>query len=380
MSTRSHARAAIPLAQPSIGARELELVGEVLRGDVLAMGRFTEEFEARIAVLAGRTHAIACSSGTAALHLAVRGLGLADGDEVITTPFSFVASANCLLYERAVPRFVDIEEETLGLDPALVDAAASGRTRGILPVDVFGHPCRIDTLERIAADRGWVLIEDSCEALGSTLDGRALGSFGDASTFAFYPNKQITTGEGGVVLTDDDALADVLRSMRNQGRDADGTWLRHVRLGFNYRIDELSAALGVAQLERLGELREGRARTVALYEAALGDCDWLRLPTAQSGTTVDWFVYVVRLDPSIDRDSVIRALADDGVPSRPYFSPIHLQPFYRERFGFRPGDFPIAERVAASTLALPFSSRLDADQVTLVADALTAAVRGQGQA
>ena len=377
----SGSRAAIdvPLAQPSITDREVELVTQVLRSDSLSMGRFTIEFERRLAALSGRAHAVACSSGTAALHLAVRGLGIGDGDEVITTAFSFVASANCLLYERAVPTFIDIEEETLGIDPALVDAAATARTRGILPVDVYGQPCQIDVLERIASDRGWVLIEDSCEALGSTLDGRPIGSFGDASAFAFYPNKQITTGEGGMVVTDDGDLADAMRSMRNQGRDADGTWLRHVRLGFNYRIDELSAALGVAQLERLDELRAGRMRVAQLYAAALGRHDWLRLPTERPGASVDWFVYVVRLDPTIDRDRVLDALAAAGIPSRPYFTPIHLQPYYRDRFGFRPGDLPVTERVAGSTLALPFSSRLEPEQVERVADALTAAVVSPGR-
>jgi perosamine synthetase len=381
MSTTSDARrTAVPLAQPSITDREVELVTEALRSDVLAMGPFADEFERRIADLAGRRHAIACSSGTAGLHLAVRGLGIGDGDEVITTAFSFVASANCMLYERAVPRFVDIEEETLGLDPALVDAAATERTRGILPVDVFGNPCRIDELEQLAATRGWALIEDSCEALGSRLGGRPLGSFGQAAVFAFYPNKQITTGEGGAVVTDDDNLAEALRSMRNQGRDSDGTWLRHVRLGFNYRLDELSAALGVAQLERLAELQAGRRQVAAWYAEAFAGDDWLTLPRARAGAVVDWFVYVVRLADHIDRNRVIEALEEHGIPARPYFSPIHLQPFYRERFGFRPGDLPVTERVAASTLALPFSSLLRSDEVDRVAASLRGVVRDLGGA
>ena len=381
MSTTSDARrTAVPLAQPSITDREVELVTEALRSDVLAMGPFADEFERRIADLAGRRHAIACSSGTAGLHLAVRGLGIGDGDEVITTAFSFVASANCMLYERAVPRFVDIEEETLGLDPALVDAAATERTRGILPVDVFGNPCRIDELEQLAAARGWALIEDSCEALGSRLGGRPLGSFGQAAVFAFYPNKQITTGEGGAVVTDDDGLAEALRSMRNQGRDSDGTWLRHVRLGFNYRLDELSAALGVAQLERLAELQAGRRQVAAWYAEAFAGDDWLTLPRTRTGAVVDWFVYVVRLADHIDRNRVIEALEEHGIPARPYFSPIHLQPFYRERFGFRPGDLPVTERVAASTLALPFSSLLRSDEVDRVAESLRSVVRDLGGA
>jgi len=370
----------VPLAQPNIGPLELELVTDVLSGDHLAMGPYTREFEERLAALAGRRHGVAVSSGTAGLHLAIRALEIAAGDEVVTTPFSFVASANCVLYEGARPVFADIEEETLGLDPARVEAAIGPATKAVLPVDVFGNACRIVELESIAASRGLVLVEDSCEALGTRLDARPLGSFGQASVFAFYPNKQITTGEGGMVVTDDDELADRLRSMRNQGRDADGTWLRHVQLGFNYRMDELSAALGVAQLRRLAELRAGRDRVVAAYRERLSGHDWVTLPVPAEGAEVDWFVFVIRLAPRIDRDRLIGQLAERGVPGRPYFSPIHLQPLYRERFGYAPGDFPVTERVAASTLAIPFSSRLTDAQIDRVCDALADAAREQGAA
>ncbi len=373
-STSDTVRRSIPLARPDVGPRELELVTQVLGSDVLALGPFAPQFEAGIAALAGRRQGVACSSGTAGLHLGVRALEIGEGDEVITTPFSFVASANCLLYERAVPRFVDIEEDSLGIDPALVEQAATNRTRAILPVHAFGRPCRIDDLVWLARQRGWAVIEDACEGLGSTIRGRPLGSFGDVAVFAFYPNKQITTGEGGMVVTDDGALADTMRSLRNQGRDTDGTWLRHVRLGYNYRLDEMSAAVGVAQLERLTTLRAGRARVAAAYERALADFDWVRLPRAGAEETVDWFVYVVRLHEEIDRDGLIGRLAEVGVPSRPYFTPLHLQPFYRASFGFRPGDFPATERVAASTLALPFSSRLADEEVEYVTNALVEAV------
>ena len=372
------AQGQVPLAQPNISERERQLVAEVLAGDVLSMGPFTDRFEEAVAALADRRFGVACNSGTAGLHLAVAALGIGEGDEVITTPFSFVASSNVMLYERAVPVFVDIEEETLGLDPDRVEAAIGPRTRAILPVDVFGHPCRLVEMEGIASARGLALIEDSCEALGSRLDGRPLGSFGNASVFAFYPNKQITTGEGGMLVTDDPQVAAAARSMRNQGRDEDGTWLRHVRLGYNYRIDELSAALGLAQLERLDELRAGRARVAAAYEELLGSQTWLRLPAVDPRAEVDWFVYVVQFAPEIDRDRLIDQLAEAGVPARPYFSPIHLQPLYRERFGFGEGDFPITERVARSTLAIPFSSRLRDDQVEHVADAILRAVHEQG--
>jgi perosamine synthetase len=370
----------IPLAQPNIGEEEIELVNRVLRSDSLAMGQFTEDFEAAVAELAGRRFAIACSSGTAGLHMAVRALGIGEGDEVITSPFSFVASANCVLYERATPRFVDIEEETLGIDPERVDDAIGETTRAILPIDVFGQPCRLGALTEIAGRRELRMIEDSCEAIGSRIDGRPAGSFGDAAVFAFYPNKQITTGEGGMVVTDDPELASVMRSLRNQGRDEDGTWLRHVRLGWNYRIDELSAAIGVAQVRRLAELRAGRDRVFAAYRDALAHLEWLTLPAARQGADVDWFVYVVRVAPGLDRDRMIGQLASRGVPARPYFSPIHLQPFYREQFGYGPGDFPVTERVAAQTLALPFSSRLREDDVARVADALADAAAEQGRA
>ncbi len=365
---------AIQLARPDIGDREVELVLEVLHSDVLALGPFAGRFEAAVAALANRAHGISCSSGTAGLHMAVNALGIGRGDEVITTPFSFVASANCILYEGAVPKFVDIEEDSLGLDPDLVAAAATTSTRAVLPVHVFGRPCRIEPIEGIARSRGWHIIEDSCEGLGSSLNGRALGSFGDVAVFAFYPNKQITTGEGGLAVTDDPALADTIRSLRNQGRDTDGTWLRHVRLGFNYRLDEMSAALGVAQIERLAELRAGRARVVAAYERELRGEDWVRLPTAGPGEEVDWFVYVIRLAEGIDRDRVLARLAERGVPARPYFSPLHLQPHLRSAFGFKEGDFPVTERVAATTLALPFSSRLPDEHVARVAAALREAV------
>ena len=367
------------MARPDIGEREIELVTQVLRSDVLALGSFAPLFEADLAAIAGRRHGIACSSGTAGLHLGVRALGIGRGDEVITTPFSFVASANCLLYEGAIPRFVDIEEDSLGLDPARVEDAASSKVRAVLPVHVFGRPCRIEAIDSAARSHGWSLIEDSCEALGSSVGGRPLGSFGDLSVFAFYPNKQITTGEGGMVVTDNDDLAETMRSLRNQGRDRDGTWLRHIRLGYNYRLDEMSAAVGVAQLERLAELRAGRERAAAAYERALGGADWVTLPSVGAGESVDWFVYVIRLDPGVDRDALIPRLAERGVPARPYFSPIHLQPFYRSEFGFEPGDFPVTERVAASTLALPFSSRLTEDEVGYVAEMLAEAVREGGR-
>jgi perosamine synthetase len=360
----------LPLALPNIGEQEIAAVVEVLRSDSLALGPRAEQFESAIARLSGRQFGIACSSGTAGLHMVVRALDIEAEDEVITTPFSFVASANCILYERAKPVFVDIEEQTFGMDPELADAAWTAHTAGILPVHVFGNPCRIAELERLASDRGGDLIEDACEALGCTTGNRPVGSFGRASVFAFYPNKQITTGEGGMVVTDDPELTSVLLSLRNQGRDAVGTWLRHVRMGFNYRLDEMSAALGLAQLERLAELREGRDRVVRNYAAELADIEWISLPSAAPDARVDWFVFVVRVAPEIDRQRVMDELHARGIPCRPYFAPIHLQPFYRQEFGYRPGDFPVTERVASQTLALPFSSRHSDADIARVAGAL----------
>jgi perosamine synthetase len=366
----------IPLAQPWIGDRERELVDQVLSSGILALGDFARDFEDAVAAVAGRAHGVACSSGTAGLHMVIRALGIGDGDEVITTPFSFVASANCVLYERGIPRFVDIEEETLGLDPDLIEAAAGPRTRAILPVHVFGRPCRIERMATIADRHGWSLVEDACEALGSSRGDRPMGSYGAASVFAFYPNKQITTGEGGVVVTDDPTLASTFRSLRNQGRDEEGTWLRHVRLGYNYRLDELSAAIGVAQLERRAALVAGRARVVRAYEAAFAGRDWLHLPGHAVDETVDWFVYVVRLDRAIDRNAVLDALHARGIAARPYFSPLHLQPVFQE-LGHKAGDFPVTERVAASTIALPFSAVLPDDDIGYVAEVLIDIVERQ---
>lgn len=360
----------IHLARPDISGLEEELVLGVLRSGILASGPMAVEFESRAAALAGRRNAVSCSSGTAALHMAMVALGLRPGMEVITTPFSFVASANCIVYAGATPRFIDIEETTLGLDPGLLDAAASRATVGVLAVDVFGKPCRIEEIETRCAERGWWLVEDACEAIGSSSGGRPLGSFGAAATYAFYPNKQITTGEGGMLLTDDDEIAARARSLRNQGRDEDGTWLRHVRLGYNYRLDELSAALGVGQLRRIDELNARRQRVAGWYAEALRGLDWLTLPSAEPGTEVSWFVYVVQLAPEIDRDRMMHRLAEEGIPTRPYFSALHLQPWYRSAFGFVPGDFPVAERVASRTLALPFSNLITQDQVRAVAEAL----------
>jgi perosamine synthetase len=367
----------IPLARPDIGPREEEAVLSVLRSGVLSMGAWTERFEAAVARRAGTAYAVACSSGTAGLHLLLTALGLGPGDEVITPSFSFIASANAVAYTGARPVFADIDERTLCLDPAAVSAAIGPRTRAILPVDVFGHPAPLPELRALAGAHGLAVVEDSCEALGAVLHGVPCGSgrFADGAVFAFYPNKQITTGEGGMIVTDDAFLAERCRSLRNHGREDGGAWLRHARLGWNYRMDELSAALGAAQMERLDEMLAARDRVAVAYTERLTRVPGVQGPAVMPGVRMSWFVYVVRLAPEVDRDGVMADLLARGIGCRPYFSPIHLQPVYLGGPGGRPGELPVTERVAASTLALPFHNRLSEDEIEMVVAELAAAVQ-----
>jgi perosamine synthetase len=376
----------IPFARPSIGAREEELVTEVLRSGRLSLGPMQERLERGLAAWLGVDDVVAVSSGTAALHLGVRTLGWGEGDEVITSPFSFVASANCLLYAGATPVFCDIDPVTLNLDPEAARAAVGERTAGILPVHIFGWAAAMPELERLAADRGLGLLEDACEALGaSDEEGRRVGARGNLATFAFYANKQLTTGEGGAIVPRSAGDAARLRSERNQGREADMSWLEHDRLGFNYRLSELQAAVGVAQLERLDELLAERDRVAGLYRRHLGglggtpagegEGDGLVLPCEDGADARrGWFVYVVQLPVGVDRAAVIAALEERGIPSKVYFPCIHLMPFYRERFGFRGGELPIAEQVAERSLALPFFPSMDEAEVERVGEALGEAI------
>lgn len=366
----------IPLARPDIGELEVELVNRVLRSDFLSMGEMTREFERAMADYVGAPHAVAVSSGTAGLHCLVRALGIGPGDEVITTSFSFVASSNVLLYEGIQPVFVDIEPEYLCLDPELVTAAITPRTKAILAVDVFGHPCRLDRLGEIARAHGLFLIDDACEALGAELGDVRLGhpSLSTGAVFAFFPNKQITTGEGGLVVTGDGELARICRSLRNQGRGEGDHWLLHERLGYNYRMDELSAAVGLGQLRRIDELLGKRDRVAEMYDRRLAGMDAVKVQPVAPRVRMSWFVYVVRLEPGIDRDGVMAQLAERGIPTRPYFQSIHLQPFYRERFGYRSGELPVTEAAGESCLALPFHGRLTEGEVETVAGALRGAI------
>jgi perosamine synthetase len=371
----------IPLSRPSITALEEQLVLEVLRSGRLSIGPMVERFEAMVAQRVGTRHAVACSSGTSGLHMVMNALGIGPGDEVITTPFSFIASANAILFVGAKPVFVDICPKSLNADPKLVEAAITPRTKAILAVETFGNPEHMAAYARIAARHEIVLVEDCCEALGVTHEGRNAGTFGRAGVFGFYPNKQITTGEGGMVVTNDDRLADLCRSLRNQGRAVSGrgsiapgstagAWLHHERLGFNYRMNELSAALGVAQMTRLDEIISARQRVANRYMQQLLDASELVMPTIPDGATMSWFVFVARLAAGYtreERDRVVKGLRNHDIGAADYFPCIHLQPFYRQAFGFREGMFPIAESVSARTLALPFYGDMPERDIDLVA-------------
>jgi perosamine synthetase len=358
----------IPTSRPAIGERERELVREVLDSGHLSLGPRLEEFEEGFAQRIGAQYTSAVSSGTAGLHLATRAAGIERGDEVITTPFSFVASANCVVYEGAKPVFCDIDPRTFNIDPAAAEAAITDRTSGLLPVHIFGYPADMPALERLASDRGLWIVEDACEALGARHgDGKDVGARGNPAVFAFYPNKQMTTGEGGIVVSPDAATKERIDSERNQGRSPDMGWLDHDRLGFNYRLTDIACALGIAQLEKLDELLAARARVASLYNQALAGVEGLELPCPdEGGDRRSWFVYVVQLPRELDRDETIRALRERGIDSKPYLPAIHLMSYYREAFGHREGEFPVCEDVSARSIALPFFPGLTEGEVEQV--------------
>jgi dTDP-4-amino-4,6-dideoxygalactose transaminase len=368
-------REEIPLARPEIGAREEELALEVLRSGRLSLGPMGERFEREFAAWLGVEDAVAVSSGTAGLHLGVRALGWKAGDEVLTTPFSFVASANCLLYEGARPVFCDVDPLTLNLDPAAAAAAVGERTAGILPVHVFGYPAAMPELEEIAAANGLGLLEDACEALGAVdSEGRRVGGRGGLAVFAFYANKQMTTGEGGMVVPADPATAARLRSERNQGRAADMGWLDHDGIGFNYRLSDVAAAIGVAQVEKLDRLLAARERVAALYQQGLAGVEGLATPISGRGRERrGWFVYTVALPEGADRDAIAARLAGRGIASKAYLPCIHLFPHLRQ-LGYREGQFPVAEAASARSLALPFFPAMTEGQVARVCQELAAAL------
>jgi perosamine synthetase len=362
----------IPASRPAIGERERQLVLEVLDSGHLSLGPRLKEFEDAFARRIGTPHTSAVSSGTAGLHLATRAAGIQQGDEVITTPFSFVASANCAVYEGAKPVFCDIDPRTFNIDPAAAAAAVTDGTSGLLPVHIFGYPADMPALERLASEKGLWIVEDACEALGATHgDGSAVGARGNPAVFAFYPNKQMTTGEGGIVVSPDAATKERIDSERNQGRAPDMGWLDHDRLGFNYRLTDIACALGIAQLEKLDELLAARARVASLYNQALAGVEGLDLPCPdEGGDRRSWFVYVVQLPPGVGRDETIKALREGGIDSKPYLPAIHLMSYYREAFGHRDGEFPVCEDVSARSIALPFFPGLTEGEVDRVATEL----------
>ena len=365
----------VPLSLPWLDEREEELVAEVLRSGRLSLGPTIDRFEEAFAEVVGAPYAAAVSSGTAGLHLLCVAAGIGRGDEVVTSPYSFVASANCAIYQGATPVFADIDPRTLNLDPAAVEAAVTERTRAVLAVDIYGYPCELDELRGVCERHGLVLIQDACEALGARYRGAWVGSHGPSAVFAFYPNKQVTTGEGGMITTHSEEEWTLLRSLRNQGRSDSGGWLEHARLGFNYRIDDVRAAIGLGQLEKLGEILSGRAEVAARYGALLSDVDELELPCPDDADHQrSWFVYVVALPRGSDREAVIAELDARGVRTARYLPCVHLQPYMRERYGFGEGLCPVAEEVASRTLALPFHARLGEDDQAHVADALREAL------
>jgi len=367
----------VPLARPDITQADIDAVVAVLQTPYLSLGPKLPEFEQAFAAFMGMARGVAVNSGTSALHLLVRALGLAPGDEMITTPFTFIASANCALFEGAAPVFVDIDETTWNLDVEKLEAAVTERTRLLLPVHIFGRPMPMDRVMDLGRRHGVPVVEDACEAVGATYQGRLAGTFGLASTFAFYPNKQMTTGEGGMIVTDDDRLADLCVSLRNQGRASGGGWLAHARLGYNYRLSDINCALGLAQLARLPQFIEARGRVAARYIEKLADVEELVLPAPYAEGTISWFVFVVRLADRFTqehRDAVLEDLCRHGIACSNYFSPVHLQPFYAERFGYQPGDFPVCEKIAARTIALPFYNRLSQADQDLVVETLKSAI------
>ena len=387
------------MSSPDLADADRQAVLEVLNTPSLSMGPRILEFEQAFCDFSGRKHAMGVSSGTTGLHLCVRAAGIEPGDYVITTPFSFVASANVILFENAVPVFVDVDARTGNIDPGLVAEAARDLVIGgekaqdwlprkgsepnrslkaILPVDVFGQPADLDPIRKVAQKYGLKVIEDSCEALGAEYKGRKVGTLGDYGVYAFYPNKQITTGEGGVIVTDDDQAADFMRALRNQGRAVGDTWLQHTYLGYNYRLDEMSAALGTAQMARLDELLNKREQVAAWYTERLAEMPEVETPSVEPFTThMSWFVYVALFNKSVDRNGLANALEARGVPVRPYFAPIHLQPYMIKRFGYRPGDFPVTEDLGSRGLALPFSGVMSEAQVERVCQTLRAVLRGR---
>ncbi|MBI9043012.1 MAG: DegT/DnrJ/EryC1/StrS family aminotransferase [Anaerolineaceae bacterium] len=382
----------VPMSAPDLTEAERQAVLEVINTNYLSMGPKIQAFENAMREFIGVKHAIAVSNGTTGLHLCIHAADVKMGDYVITTPFSFVSSTNVILFEKAIPIFVDVDPLTGNIDPNMIAQAAEdlskggkaaqrwlprkgavngGKLKAILSVDVFGQPADMDPILETTKHHNLRLIDDSCEALGAEYKNQKIGTLGDYSVFAFYPNKQITTGEGGIIVTDDDNAASLMRSLRNQGRAPQDTWLDHSYLGYNYRLNEMSCALGAAQMERIEELISNRSQVASWYNQALANIPGVEIPVIHKNSTrTSWFVYVIRLAPGLDTNHIAIELKKKGIPVRPYFSPIHLQPYMREMFAYQPGDFPVTENLGKRGLALPFSGIMKKEQVDQVCEVL----------
>jgi len=363
----------VHLSRPDITEKEIEAVCEVLRSPNLSLGPKLSQFERALADYIGTKRAVAVNSGTSGLFLCMLAMGIGAGDEVITTPFTFIASANTIMMVGARPVFVDIDPATLNIDPAKIESSITDKTKAILPVEVFGSPAGFDEVCKIAQKHNLAVIEDSCEALGSALNGKKAGTFGEMSAFAFYPNKQITTGEGGMIMTDDEGLADKCVSLRNQGRGKGGGWLGHERLGYNFRLSDINCALGIVQLSRIDEIKAKRKHVAQTYQEILSADDRLIVPAEPQGCDISWFVFVVRLADEFtqaQRDRILEAMREREIQVSNYFPPVHLQPFMAEQFGYKPGDFPVTEAVSKSTIALPFYNNMTKDEIATVCKTL----------
>ncbi|MCX8022728.1 MAG: DegT/DnrJ/EryC1/StrS family aminotransferase [Syntrophorhabdaceae bacterium] len=368
----------IPLSRPELNEKDIEAVLSVLKTPNLSLGPKIGEFEEKVAQYVGSKYAVAVNSGTSGLHLSMIVAGIKKGDEVITTPFSFVASANCILYVGARPVFVDIDPFTLNMNPDMIEERINRKTKAILPVHVFGVPCEMDRITHITSKHKLILIEDACEAIGAEYKGKKLGTFGLTGVFAFYPNKQLTTGEGGIVVTNRKKVAELLKSLRNQGRRGSGRWLSHEILGYNYRLSDIHAALGISQIERIEEILKRREKVAGYYLKYLKDIDEIELPYIPKDSRVSWFVFVIRLREGYKkkhRDRLMKILMEEGIECGNYFPPIHLQPFYRKLFEYRKGDFPICESISERTIALPFYNYLKKDDIERISDMLRVSIK-----
>lgn len=366
----------IQIAKPYIDEDDIHGVIKVLKSGQLSLGPKYQEFEQNLAKFVGVKYACAVSNGTTALHLGVKALGLQKGDEVITSPFSFISSSNVLLYEGIKPVFVDIEETTFNINPAMIEQAISSKTKAILPVHIFGQSAEMDEIIKIAKKHKLQILEDSCESLGATYKGKMVGTTGDIGTYAFYPNKQITTGEGGMIVTNSKKIYDLCDSMRNQGRGKEGDWLEHERLGYNYRMDEMSASLGVTQLKKIEWMLKQKAEIVSWYNEALKNISDIEIPQVGPNRAHSWFVYVIRIKNS-KRNKVMIELKKAGIQTKPYLPVIHLQPFMRKMFNFKEGDFPKAEEISKETLALPLYIGLKPKDVEYIAGKISKLVASQ---